>query len=76
MSGYCSVQKGGIGCMVASDADCLESDVCRVGLKCVEYNGRCEHGDPEAAVAAPGDPEAAVAAPEDAAAEAPSPEAP
>lgn len=50
MAGYCSRQKGGIGCMVASDDDCKDSDICKVSRKCVERNGRCELGEPAAEV--------------------------
>lgn len=46
MAGYCSVQKGGIGCKVAADDDCKDSDACRVGVKCIEQNGRCVRGVP------------------------------
>jgi len=49
MGGYCSVQKGGIGCIVSSDEDCQKSDACKVGLRCVERNGRCERGEAKAA---------------------------
>ena len=52
MGGYCSVQKGAIGCMVAGDDDCKGSDACKVGLKCVEHNGRCVRGEPAAEGAA------------------------
>ena len=48
MAGYCSLQKGRIGCMVASDDDCKESDACKVGGKCVQHNGRCVRGEPAA----------------------------
>jgi len=46
MSGYCSMQKGGLGCMVASDEDCAESDTCKLGTKCLMKDGRCVLGQP------------------------------
>ena len=51
MTGYCSVQKGGLGCMVASDEDCAKSDACKLGHKCIVHDGRCVLGQPEAAPA-------------------------
>ena len=48
MEGKCSVQKGGIGCTVASDVDCAAADVCKVSGKCVAYDERCVPGKPAA----------------------------
>ena len=47
MKGYCSVQKGGLGCMVGSDADCKHSDACQLGNKCRMHDGRCVLGQPD-----------------------------
>ena len=45
-AGYCSAQKAGLGCMVASDADCAVAATCTLGGKCTEFHGRCEMGQP------------------------------
>ena len=56
MGGYCSLQKGGIGCRVADDDDCKDSDACKMGLKCLHKNGQCVKGSPNAAEPAKGEP--------------------
>ncbi len=53
MSGYCSVQKDGVGCVVGTNEDCLGSDACKVRMECLVHRGRCVQRAPEPAESAP-----------------------